>query len=313
MSMELADSHAAEGAPGPSLRDHVESAFAAHTSGPDVSSAVNCAVEQRDTELRQRDRQARPGARDWQAEVAEKRRQHVRDAVTQARLKTSDQASAPRQVEPGAVPSPGAPASWDTTAKAHWESIPQEVRLAIQRDHAGFASNPVYHEIEAVLAPARAEYSKHGLSDSQAIGRLMEWESAVRNPQTRIQAAHALMQQYGITLADLGGGPQHYQPQMPQSDPAAVARESQRLGKFAQGRSNFEQVRESMGLILSRYPERYLQADGNVNLDALYTAACKAEGVSGRPASTDLVPPRPRAPAAQGTSVRQSLRAAMRG
>lgn len=312
MSVELADTHASEGAI-PSTRDYIESAIAAHTSGPDVSSAVSGAVEHRDRELRQRDRQTHPSRFDNQGERSDQLRQHIRDAFTQERLKSSDQASAPIQpTKPGEVAAPGAPASWDSTAKPYWPDLPAAVRLAIQRDHAGFANATVNPAMEAVLAPARQEYTKHGLKDHEAVGRLMEWEAAVRNPATRIQAARALMQQYGMTLQDLAGGPQNYQPQASYSDPAAVHAEGQRLAKFAQGRGHFEQVRESMGLLLSRFPNRYSQSDGTVNLDALYSAACKVEGLN-----TNPVPPRPRAPAAQGdrraVSVRESIRAAMRG
>ena len=281
MSMELADvDQSALQSSGPSVRDALESAVAAHTPSPDVDKAVAGALEQRDTELRRREREKRPGTRDWEAEVSERRREHVRNAVTEARIQASGQASAPKQPEtPDAVPVPGAPATWDAGAKAHWDSLPSETRLAIQRDHAGFAKR--HGEIEAVLAPARSEYSKHGLSDSQAIGRLMEWESAIRNPATRVQAARALMQQYGMTLQDLGGSPD-YQPQQHQASPEQMETANRQVGQFGQDRPHFETVRGTMGQLISVHGEKYVR-NGAVDLDRAYRDACKLEGLSTAP------------------------------
>lgn len=300
--------------PGPSIRDHIESAVAVHAkTSPDIESKVSGAVEHRDRDIRARDRERNPGARQWEGEASDKRRAAIRDAFAQEKQKVAKEAVAPRaeQSPAGSVTlAPGAPSTWDSTAKAEWDQLSPATRLAIQRDHAGFAKHS--QEIEAALAPSRDEFKKHGLSEGQAVSKLFEWERAFRNPQTRIQAVHSLMRQYGVTPEHLGAGPQ----QQYQSNPQEVAAAGQRLNQFAKGRSNFEQVRETMGLILERYPERYTQ-NGDVNLDKLHADACRAEGVTGRAPAQTPAASRPRPPAPRGRldgdrSVRAALLSAAR-
>lgn len=315
MNMELADVDTGSlQSSGPSVRDSIESAVAvSSTTSPDIESNVAGALNNRDRDNRAREMERRPSRHGWEAEVRDKRHSQIREAFAQEKAKTSAGASAPRAAvvpETGQVTmSPGAPASWDSTAKAHWDNLPQETRLAIQRDHAGFARHS--QEIETALAPSREEFKKHGLSSSQAVAKMVEWERSLANPATRAQAFQALAHQYGIQVGGSGPGPQqHY------VDPQESQRVQGTLQQFSRGRPHYEAVRGSMGLLIHQHPERYLSANGGCDLDRAYQDACKFEGVGAvQPQRSRGAARQPAVAPAQhrGATVRESIAAARRG
>lgn len=303
---------------GPSLRDTIESAVASHTASPDIESAVNGAVEHRDREVREQSR-GKAGL-DREGQASEARRKAVRDAVSETKTKLAAQGGS-KPMKPGEAPV-GPPPNWDRDAKASWNDLPQEVRLAELRQHAEL--KPHFErlaEYDRVMAPVRDTYRQHGLkTDAEAIGRLLEWEATMRDPARNRQAAIDLMRQVGIDpreLAAMAGGapPQSYGHQ-PQVAPQAYEAASSQLGKFAQGKEHFEAVRETMGALIQARASRYVTADGSINLTKAYADACRLDGLTDAPRAR----PAPSSPARgserwkdprrSGTSVGDSLRAA---
>lgn len=287
---ELADEQ------GNGLRDTIESAYASSTVSPDIDSAVSGAVEQRDRENRDKGRDLDRFASE--AKAADSIRDAARKAVNETKLKAAQGATEPVQ---GATVAAGAPKDWDAGAKAAWDQIPQEARLAIHRAEATRqeAFEPrlrAHEEIRQAFEPVRDVLRQAGIQDEvQGVKKLLEWEGALRNPATRAQAFHALAQQYQF---DLGGS---------YSAPDPVERE---LSTFSTGKEHFETVRETMGRMLERDGTRYVTASGAVNLDALYRDAVAAKGLS---ASRAAAPSRngavrnANAPRGTGKSVRQSI------
>jgi hypothetical protein len=96
------------------------------------------------------------------------------------------------------------------------------------------------------------------------------------------------------------------------------------LQEFSKGHEHFDKVRYNMGLILQNSGENYLDAKGQADLEALYRAACKAQGLYAgggdvRRAERAAVSPSTRAPSAanqsagrgKGHDVRSSINAAI--
>lgn len=299
---------------GPSLRDHIESAVASHSSSPDVESVVNGAVEHRDREVREKARGNT--ALDREGRATETRRAQIREAVVAGKAKAATGSVAPPK--PGEAPI-GAPPTWSKDAAASWKDLPQEVRLAELRQHAELKPHlERLDAIDKVAAPHRERFQKYGLkSEAEAFGRLLEWESHLSNPATQKQAALNLIAQYGLNPHELaamaGGAPQSNQPQ--QHDPQLVQAANSQISQFAKGRDHFDKVRETMGALIQARASRYVTANGSINLDKAYADACRAEGLTEGPRSR-AVPSSPRG-ASEGrragnssNSVGDSLRAA---
>ena len=272
-----------EGTP---IRDHIEAAVASHSSSPDVGSVVNGAVEH-DRATRHRDR-AKPVDHFQHSGLSSTQlRSTIRNSIHENKLKI---AAGPTQSTKPHEVAAGPPKSWDLNAQAQWHDLPQEARLAIQREEVEMANAiqtkvaphlQSYAELDQVLGPVRERYAQHGLkSDAEAVHRLVQWESAFSNPATKVQAAAELMVANGITIPDLlalaGVDPRQYQQQQhyqqhyqQQYDPVAAQQEQamhQHLSQFARGRPHFEKVRHSMGMLISAHGERYSSPDGSINL-----------------------------------------------
>lgn len=101
-----------------------------------------------------------------------------------------------------AAPPPG----WSKESKEAFKALPPSVQADVlkreQEVSNGFKQKTEelsrYQEIEKVIAPARTEYSKHGMSDAQAINQLFAWEQSFRNPATRMQAFQNLARAYSV-------------------------------------------------------------------------------------------------------------------
>ena len=136
-------------------------------------------------------------------------------------------------------------------------------------------------------------------------------------------AAAQLLNEVGVSLPDLvaltyGQQPQQqyeqqYQQQYQQPDYAAMQREQQvhqTLSQFSQGKPHFERVRYSMGLAIQNNGQRYMLADGNVDLDKAYRDCCRAAGLDDGNRSrrnAAAVSPRGRAPPGRSESRSQSV------
>lgn len=303
---------------GNGLRDTIEAAVASHSSSPDIESVVSGAVEQRAREIRTRSKSDRPDSHQLEAEQSDKRRQAARDAVNEAKLKA---AQGPRDpAKPASIP-PGPPATWDKAAQAAWHDLPQEVRLAELREHADLqtAVEPrlkAHDEIRQAFEPLKPVLQAAGITDEvQGVKALLGWESRFRNPETRMAAFHDLARQYGV---DLGGMGSPMQP-APQASPEHIELASRTVSQFAQGKDHFETVRETMGLLIQRHPDKYVSGNG-ADLDRAYRDACRVDGIA--PETTakraSAVSPSSRAPAVQaspkasGNSVRDSIINSMR-
>ena len=199
----------------PSLRDRVEAAVASHSPGPDLESITNGAVEQRDRELRHRDRHDEKG-RIWEGDRSDRLRDTICRSVHQEKLKA---AAGPTQSPKTHQAPAGAPASWDLNAKAQWHDLPQEARLAVQREQTeamnAIETNLKPHlerltALDQVIAPSRAVFQRYGVkTDAEAVQRLFEWEHSLRSdPRVGIQR---LAHQLGVDLHELVGVPQQYQ------------------------------------------------------------------------------------------------------
>ena len=205
----------------PTIRDHLEASYASHTPSPDIDSIVSGAVEQRDREVRTRDRAAPLDHHEYEGASKDRLRSTIRGAIHETKLKV---ATGPTQPLTKHEALAGPPPAWDLDAKAAWHELPEPVRLAVQREQAeamnGIETKIAPHlrehaEIKQVLAPARERYQQHGLrSDAEAVHRLVSWEAAIANPQTRVQSIAEIMMQNGVTVHDLfalAGAPQQYQ------------------------------------------------------------------------------------------------------
>jgi hypothetical protein len=112
------------------------------------------------------------------------------------------------------------PASWSPQAKADFLTLPPHIQdevLKRERDvEKGFETKASeikrYAPIEAVIAPHRDRWTAHGVSEDQAIGRLLAADTYLReNPLAAIQE---LAQSYGVDLRMFAQGG------LPQQQPA---------------------------------------------------------------------------------------------
>jgi len=256
---------------------------------------VSSSREIRDRDIKEKSKGLTP--HEYEGYSRDKRRDDIRRALDES----SRKAVQPKpDLQTGEVPA-GAPATWSREAKVHWDSLPPQVKTAALRDHAGFQKPMAeYAELDKVLSPHREVYRQHGVkNDAEAVQVLLRWEQGLRNPETRMQALQMLAQSYGVDLGQVSGAAQQPRNQVEPQEAKAI---EGHLTKFSEGRPHFNQVRTSMGMLISAHPERY-SANGKVDLDRAYREACRIEGLSN---------PRPPSPAApglrrQGPSVRDEL------
>lgn len=321
----------------PTLRDTIEASVASHSPGPDVENIVSGAREQHTREIRNCDRERPRDHHQYEGDRKDQLRSTIRGAIHENKLKI---AAGPTQSAKPHEVAAGPPKSWDLNAQARWPDLPQEARLAIQREEAEMANAiqtkvaphlQSYAQIDQVLGPVRERYAQHGLkSDAEAVHRLVQWESAFSNPATKVQATAELMVRNGITVDDLfalaGVDPRQYQQQhyQQQYDPVAdpgMQEAHQQLTRFSEGKPHFEQVRVKMGELIRDDLHRYTSRDGNIDLSQAYIDACRHHGLGGdnrarRAASS----PASRSPAVRhdtsqhsgGGSVRNSIMSAVR-
>lgn len=301
-----------------SLKDQIESSVASHNpSGPDIDSAVNGAVEERNVALRKRNEESTP------ADRSDRLRQSIRAAVAEAKRKA---AQPQRPQTTGYEVPPGPPASWSAEAKARWSELPAETRMAALREQKlfGDAIAPIAQraaEIESVLAPHRQIYQQHGISDAAAVKELFDWYGHLRGPQRAAAFAH-LMAQTNTSLQDIAslyGYQQQQHGGEPPIDPQMQARAAQDIARIS-SKPHFETVRRTMAGLLMTRGEKYLRPDGQTNIEQLYVDAVRAEGLSDSAQSKRkaAVSPSSRSPVAvpvsneKGKGVRGSIMAAIK-
>lgn len=184
------------------------------------------------------------------------------------------------QNEQAAASPPGSPPSaW----KNIWDKLPEDARaIAVKREAEvakGFdeyrSKTAQLQEIAQAIDPIRPVLQQNGItSDAQAVKTLLQWENGFRNPQTRIQAFHALAQQYGVDLSTLVQNPsqpstaeipENLRPVIDQfgnvvQEVNTIKQQLQRaeqdrvtseLNAFAKDRPHFEKVRQLMGQLMT--------------------------------------------------------------
>lgn len=314
------------------LRDSIEASIAQHSTSPDVDSIVNGAVEERNVELRSRNLDRWGNEKVGKSEIRggnpqDRRQQAIRAAFQSAKEKA---AAPPGGTKASFEIEPGPPKTWDKTAQADWPNLSHATKQAILRtDRETFdALDPhfrKYRELDAAIGPHRHVFPP-GVSEPQAISNVLGWAAALRGPNKNMAAAQ-LLNEVGVSLQDLvaityGKQPQYeqqYQQQYQQPDYAAMQHEQQVhqvLSQFSQGRPHFEKVRYAMGMAIQNNGARYMLADGNVNLQAVYDDCVRAVGLdsNNRRRNAASVSTRGRAPSGRsesssqsGSSVRQSI------
>lgn len=209
----------------------------------------------------------------------------------------------PETVERAATPSIDPPTAWSADKKAIWPTLPPAAQTYIaQREGESHQAITRMGEELAQLRPFgelltthRDTFSRHGVDPQAGIAALLDAQQRLdADPRG---ALAAIAQMYGVDLAELAGlqhqqqGPvdptvsalqqkldrlERSQAERDRRDQdAAKAQEAalqtkvkDDLGKWAQGKPHFEEVRELMGTLF---------ASGKVNtLDEAYDMACNA-------------------------------------
>lgn len=235
------------------LRDSIEASVASHTPGPDTDSIVNGATDRHTAEIRKRNDELSPVDRKDQMRAA------IRSAIEEAKNK----ATRPHKVNgSGFEVAPGAPATWPQQAKAEFNELPHDSKMAVLREQKMFgdAVTPIaqqirqYQEIEQALAPARQVYQAQGMTDAQAVGALLQWERGLRDPQTKVQAYINLGRQLGIDPSMMGYSQPQYeqqpQQQYQQADMAQMTAAVNEINDFARDKPDFSTLRVQMGAMI---------------------------------------------------------------
>ncbi len=181
-------------------------------------------------------------------------------------------------VQPEKASTPiGPPPGWTAESKALFATLPDPLKQDILKREKevsdGFKSKSDelkrYQELEQVLAPVRPIFQQNGIqNDAAAIKSLLNWEAALRNPNTRMQAFQGLAQQYGINL----NSPQNQAPEIPDQlrpvydqfgqlsqtvntlqgelQRSREEKVSETLAAFAKDKPHFEKVRVYMGQLI---------------------------------------------------------------
>ena len=212
-------------------------------------------------------------------------RLHAKDGKFAPKEKTVEAKDAPvelpkteKDVQPKepSVATIGPPPGWSAESKAIFATLPDPIKQdIIKREKEvsdGFKSKSEelkrYSEVDQVVAPLRPLFQQMGISEAEGLRRLTSWESALRNPATRMQAYQALGQQYGINF----NSPQSEAPAIPdqlrpvidqfgqitqqvnslQSELQRSREEkvSETLAAFSKDKPHFEKVRVKMGQLI---------------------------------------------------------------
>ncbi len=188
----------------------------------------------------------------------------------------------PEQQQAASTQQAAPPPGWSKESKEAFKALPPSVQADVlkreQEVSNGFKQKTEelsrYQEIEKVIAPARAEYQRHGMSDAQAINQLFAWEQSFRNPATRMAAFQNLARSYGVDFTQFAqpAGQASEQEQIPAQLRPVVdqfgqvaqtvqtleqrlnAQEQDRLQRdiqaFAKDKPHFEKLRPLMGKLL---------------------------------------------------------------
>jgi hypothetical protein len=281
MAEELADTHAAEGAaPGITSGGELgEQRESKPEKAPSLRETLNKSIK----------------------EVRDKEERATKPVLAEKPEKTPESSAKPeKDAQPKAVSKPAGPPPWMAKKADIWEKLPPEAReersqreTEIQKGFDDYkAKTAQFAEIQQALAPIRPLLQQSGIeNEAQAVKKLLEWEGSFRNPQTRIQAFHALAQQYGIDLTQFAQGsnqgapeiPEHLRPvydqfgQLSQAvnsiqnrlQSAEQERVNTDLSSFAKDKPHFEKVRYAMGQLL--------QAGMAKDLDDAYQRALRLD------------------------------------
>ena len=169
----------------------------------------------------------------------------------------------------------GPPGGWSAESKALFATLPDPLKQDIlKRENEvsdGFKSKSDelkrYGEVDQVIAPLRPFFQQMGISEAEGLRRLTAWESALRNPATRMQAYQNLGQQYGINFNSPQPEsqiPDHLRPVYDQfgqitQQVSSLQGELQRsreekvsetLAAFSKDKPHFEKVRVRMGQLI---------------------------------------------------------------
>ena len=204
------------------------------------------------------------------------------------------------------------PTRWAAQAKQKWSAIDPEVKAAITKGEQDMtkgveALKARTADIEQAIAPHREMIASHGLSTGTALGRLLEWNQALRSDPKRFFPE--LLKSFGVSPHDIfpelaaGGSAQQdasYAQQPQQFDQRLVqqiidarlqpiytvaqqvqaqqaqqqaARTQATLDTWSRDKKYFSRVRQTMaGLIQSAVAG--IDSEGNISLDDAYDAAC---------------------------------------
>lgn len=246
----------------------------------DLRSVLGAAFKEHSAEPRDRDERGRFAARE-----------PAHDAGTEQHT-DQPEGQAGEQPEAAAIEPP---TSWSDAEKQHWTGLSREAQDAILRrerdmdkalaDRAGEAK--AFEPLRDVLAPYQAKHAMMGLSDAEAVGRLLKAQEALeRDPD---KAFPELARAFSYDLRRLFPNqtqPTQTQPQQQQfRDPrvddllahqereqhAAAARQVEAFGKDP-AHPHFEDVRAHMG--------RLVQADPGLSLKDAYEQAVWANPVT---------------------------------
>jgi hypothetical protein len=300
-----------------SLHEQIESSVAHHDQGgPDETSIVNNAVEQHGML-----RRAKDGAKDIaDLDPRDRLRATIRQAVHSAKQKSASQQSPEVQGGP--------PSSWSKEAKAQWDNLPQEVRMATMREGARLHSavEPAA-EVLRVYEARRGSSKAPNASAAQILSSAYDWESALTGPD-RHRAAAYLFSATGIDPAQvvsiMQGQPQYsqaqqYQPQeqsqqYSQQDVDAAAVRA--VTEFGASHPHLDKVRFLMAGLLSEAQAQGRTMDLQEAYDRAMTMHPEFAGENERKRAA-AVSGRTRSPAGPGvqqrsTGVRGAIRDAIR-
>lgn len=226
---------------------------------------------------------------------------------------TTGKTDQPDEAEPVEV---AAPATWSEADKAHWTTLSSEAREVVLRrerelDKAASERDErikQYQPLEDVLAPFRQRHALAGLTDAQAVQRLLHAQATLeQNPR---QGWPELMRQFGVDPREIAasilnpqGGmqqPQQQQFRDPRVDQMLADQQRReqeatvsQIETFAKDpeHPHFNAVRHTMGALIAANPDMTLQAAydqavwANPETRAQLTSAAKAKEEADRKAN----------------------------
>lgn len=274
------------------LADQVETGQVVNDAPiPDVAQEITAEPAEKPVKpdkptLRQTLEKSVETVREAEAKADKAGRLHAADGKFASKEKTVE-AKAPveippteKDVQPVPASKPeGPPPGLSKETKALWDSLPPAVKADAVRREQEYAKGIAeknekitgYQEIDQVVMPMRPIFQQMGISVAEGLRRLTSWEGALRNPATRMQAYHALGQQYGIPPSSQSqtpsadqGIPDQLRPvydqfgqlnQQVSSIQGELQRSreeqvSQTLTSFAKDKPHFDKVRVRMGQLI---------------------------------------------------------------